>query len=643
MKLSAWMWALALPLTACDDGDSATPAPDAGQPDALVADLGPADAGRSDAGDQDAEIADAAPPDGACGFNPDVVDEVSPPPIHTPRWAFHPWISKDISDRDDTLAFVQGFKDRDIPVGVVVLDSPWETHYNTFVPNPSRYPGFEQMVSDLRADGVRTVLWVTQMVNQVGLDFEAGGDRYEGPSPNLDEALRCDFLVQDGEMYTWWKGRGGGLDFFNPLARTWWHRQQDALYDMGIAGWKLDFGEQYITDDPMQTAAGPQTLQSYSEAYYADFYAYGAARLGTDEFVTMVRPYDKSYQFEGRFYARPEHAPVAWVGDNRRDWVGLLDALDHIFRSAEAGYVVVGSDVGGYLDFEDVGITPGPPVPFIWETFARWVAMGAMTPFMQLHGRANLEPWSLPERSEEAVAIYRYWAWLHEALVPFWYSLAEQAYAGGENIIRPLNADPEAWAGDWRFMVGDAFLVAPITEAGGVRDVPLPAGAQWYDWWHPEADALDGGQTLAAYDASDPQVMPLFVKSGAIVPLSVRNDVNGLGDAASADFWTLLVYPAEAPSSFTALDDEDQPVVISAQRTADGITVDLDRAPAPLRLRVRADTPPTEISLNDAPLTALEGTTLDALVNNGWLYEAATRSLWVQVPAIPAGAHIQAR
>jgi alpha-glucosidase (family GH31 glycosyl hydrolase) len=54
-----------------------------------------------------------------------------------------PWISKDISTRDDTRAFVAGFRERDIPVGVVVLDSPWETNYNTFVPNPTRYPDFE--------------------------------------------------------------------------------------------------------------------------------------------------------------------------------------------------------------------------------------------------------------------------------------------------------------------------------------------------------------------------------------------------------------------------------------------------------------------------------------------------------------------
>jgi hypothetical protein len=36
-------------------------------------------------------------------------------PRYTPRWAFEPWISKDISNGPDTFAFVDGFRSRDIP------------------------------------------------------------------------------------------------------------------------------------------------------------------------------------------------------------------------------------------------------------------------------------------------------------------------------------------------------------------------------------------------------------------------------------------------------------------------------------------------------------------------------------------------
>src|SRR6185436_19768841 len=178
---------------------------------------------------------------------------------------------------------------------------------------------------------------------------------------------------------------------------------------------------------------------------------------GREDFVTMVRPYDKSYTFEGRFFAKKEHAPVGWVGDNRRDYVGLEDALDHIFRSARAGYVVLGSDIGGYLDRDDRDLQM--LVPFDVEVFARWTAVSAMMPFMELHGRANNTPWTVPDRADETVAMYRAWSERHHELVPFFYSLAEEAYAGGETIIRPIQEI--GGEHDYRYMLGEAYLVAP--------------------------------------------------------------------------------------------------------------------------------------------------------------------------------------
>lgn len=545
------------------------------------------DGGALDAGgDAALDAADAGSDAGpGCPWDGTEAEAIPDPARYTPRWAFEPWISKDISDRADTEAFVTGFLDRDIPVGAVVIDSPWETNYNSLIPNEARYGDFAGLVQWLHERDVRIVLWTTQMVNSRSFDFEEGGDVYRGPSPNYREAQACGFFVNGGQTYGWWKGRGGAVDFFHPQAVAWWRRQQDLVLDMGVDGWKLDFGESYIRDTPNSYAEvvafdGVHTVEEYGQAYYADFLRYGVHKRGR-EFVTMVRGYDVSYDIPARFYARPEHAPVVWMGDNERSWEGLVDALDHAFRSARAGYVAVGWDIGGYLDLDEMDFTP---IPFDRENFLRWTGVSAFMPFFQLHGRANLEPWNI-EPSAETTAVYRYWATLHSELVPFWYSLAQQAYGGGPNIIRPVGEEAD-WAGDWRFEVGDAFLVAPILEAGGVRDVELPPGV-FFDWWDPDATPIAGGVTLRDYDATDIGRIPVFVREGAIVPMTVRGDATGHGAGAVSGARTVLVWGGSEETTFTLWEDDDTTTTIRAQ----GGMVTFARTTAPTILRMRQVVP----------------------------------------------------
>ncbi|MFO0658839.1 MAG: glycoside hydrolase family 31 protein [Polyangiaceae bacterium] len=563
---------------------------------------------------------------------PRPVDSFPVPKIHTPRWAFEPWISKDISTTDDTREFVKGFEDREIPVGVVVLDSPWETQYNTFIPSPTRYPGFKELLDELHGKQIKMVLWMTQMVNDSSFDLEKTGDKYDGPSPNFLEGQDCGFYVNDGETMAWWKGDGSAIDFFNDKATTWWHAQQDTVLDMGIDGWKLDFGDSYLKSDPVKTAQGDKPHQEYSEAYYRDFWAYGVSKRGPD-FVTMVRPYDKSYGFEGRFYARPENAPVTWVGDNRRDWEGLTDALDEIFRSADAGYVVIGSDIGGYLDFDDTAPVPTPgSIPFDTLVFARWTALGAMTPFMQLHGRANIAPWTVPDNVDETVALYKYWATLHHEMVPFFYSVSEEAYAGHTKMIATQGTE-QTWPGDYRFVLGDSLLVAPMLDDNTERDVELPAGSKWYDWWADDADALEGGQTITSHVGVDRAKIPLFLREGAIVPLDVASDVTGIAGAWAKNDRTLLVVPSSTESrTFITHDEDDQTSQISTSMNANQITIQLSRTTKTTALRVRVDTGNSaQITVNGQAPEILS-TPDDGTTAAMWS-EAAKRVVWVRVPA----------
>jgi alpha-D-xyloside xylohydrolase len=325
---------------------------------------------------------------------------------------------------------------------------------------------------------------------------------------------------------------------------------------------------------------------------------------------------------------------VAWVGDNRRDWVGLEDALDHIFRSARSGYVVVGSDLGGYLNVNDLDVLE--EVPFSQETFARWTGVAAMTPFMQLHGRANLTPWTMPVRADETVVLYRYWAQLHHEMVPFWYSLAESAYAGGPAPLLPIG-DQAAWKGDYRYLIGEAFLVAPILDDTGVRDVPLPAGSRWLDWWDLTGPPQDGGQTLPQVDVGTQARIPMYLKEGAIVPLEVDGALTGFGAIASKDAAMILLWPGPIGTEFTRYDADDQTTRIEAKTGS----VTLSRTPAPVTLQIRVDAAPTSVSLDQAPLGAASDRNALATLERGYFADPSGRLVFVKLPASDAAQSVR--
>ena len=85
----------------------------------------------------------------------------------------------------------------------------------------------------------------------------------------------------------------------------------------------------------------------------------------------------------------------------------------------------------------------------------------------QLHGRANLAPWTVPTRTAETIETYRFFAKLHTQLVPFFYSLSRQAQPRGEAILFP-QGEPSTWPGDYRYQLGEALLVAPILDGKGI-------------------------------------------------------------------------------------------------------------------------------------------------------------------------------
>ncbi|MBA2449307.1 MAG: hypothetical protein H0V51_14905, partial [Chloroflexi bacterium] len=64
----------------------------------------------------------------------------APRPPLTPRWAYEPWVWEDEENTAQAVRdLVAGYRQRDVPVGAVIVDSPWQTNYSTFEFGPN-YP-----------------------------------------------------------------------------------------------------------------------------------------------------------------------------------------------------------------------------------------------------------------------------------------------------------------------------------------------------------------------------------------------------------------------------------------------------------------------------------------------------------------------
>src|SRR5574341_67924 len=103
-----------------------------------------------------------------------------------PEWAFHHWVWFDDPDQclpgqtaqECYIQIVGDYLRRDIPVGAIIIDSPWETGYNTLDIDTALFPNPQEMVRWFHDRNVRGFLWTTGMVNvdtQVGKALHDAG------------------------------------------------------------------------------------------------------------------------------------------------------------------------------------------------------------------------------------------------------------------------------------------------------------------------------------------------------------------------------------------------------------------------------------------------------------------------------------
>jgi alpha-glucosidase (family GH31 glycosyl hydrolase) len=478
-------------------------------------------------------------------------------PALLPAWGYGFWKSRDIHQhQDEVMEDVHGCRWHDIPVDAVVLDSPWETNYNTWRPNPHQFPDFAGMVERLLQDGVRTVVWVTPWVNVDSAGGQAPSDpasirMHRRPAETYAEGARAGAYLRpsaaevrdhareirrtmkragddglqglpDAEMpylAQWWMGRGSPVDFTGP-GEAWWRAQAEEVLALGVRGIKADDGEGYYLPEDVRFADGSTG-------------ATRAWRWGDDYRRSMRRALNRAHPGDGVLFGRSgwtgqQATGMLWGGDQASDFWSLRVLLAATVSAAHSGISNWSHDVGGYLGDAGVQRASG-------ELLVRWAQLGCFTPLMQAHARLEQEPWAY---DHETLERFRGAVLLHEMLVPYVRAAARTAARTGLPIVRPLSlldpGDDVLWATPDAFAYGPALIVAPVVDEGVTeRAVTLPRG-RWIETWSGSETRSPGGRETVV--PAPPERIPVWVRSGSIVITHPAEHVRrGLGTAPDAD------------------------------------------------------------------------------------------------------------
>lgn len=450
-----------------------------------------------------------------------------------PDFVFKHWVWEDESTQHSALQLVDDYKAHNIPVGAIIIDSPWETGYNTFDWDTSLFPNAQSMVDSFHSRDVKVIIWITSAINTDMTELWHYGD-------SMGYFMKASAGASGSAVVHWWKGDGSMIDFFNPAAVTWWKGLMDKTLNLGIDGWKCDGTDYSIllgaTYSPGLGAT--VTRPQYSEAYYRLFHDYTRQRLGNDR-ANMSRPVD-NYGLGITDPSIVAFTPrdicfACWVGDQDATFDGMKKALNNMYLSDANNYLAFGSDIGGY---RDEPVTNGRDK----DLFIRWAQLGAFSPLMENGGGGEHRPWIFDQQTDN---IYRTFTRMHHALTPYLMHQADSLFAINQSIMQFLNNT------DYSYTLGSDIFVVPMTSANnGVSIDNFPGtGASWVYLFDKTQVYPSGGNTLLNVSLGE---FPVFIKSTS--PLlqildSVVNNITGVAQVEKEQRGISL-YPNPAKNEF---------------------------------------------------------------------------------------------
>lgn len=416
-----------------------------------------------------------------------------------PEWGLGFWYrAVGTANADEALAIARDLRNSQIPCDVLGLEPGWQSHaYScSFAWDSGRFPKPAGFIKDITTLGYRVNLWEHAFTH---------------PSSPLFEPL----LSDSGDYGVW-----GGLvpDFAaKPAREIFGEYHGKSFVDLGVSGFKLD---ECDNSDFTRGWSFPEFSRFPSGIDGEQMHSVFGLRYQDAIFDQFKSRGKQTYSLVRSSAALAAPYPFVLYSDlyGHRDFVRAL----------------VNSGFSGLLWCPEVRDASSS------EDLIRRLQTAVFSPLMMVNAwYIKNPPWKqIDEKKNNAGELAEGWQQLEGRcrnliewrmrLVPYLKSAFAKYALDGTPPFRALTLDfpddEKLHAVDDEYMMGDQILVAPLFAGEPSRQVTLPAGV-WHDFW--SGEELQGGRSVTI--SSEHENIPVFVKSGAILPLA------GVGLTTSAD------------------------------------------------------------------------------------------------------------
>ena len=451
--------------------------------------------------------------------------------------------------QQEVLRVANTYRQKKYPLDVMVVDWFYWTRMGQMDINPAEFPDPDGMNKQLHDMGMESIISIWP--------------RYETSGRYFNELDAKGYLLKDKEGKSvdglpFRSDRTGGLiDATNPKARQWfWEKSRDNILSHGFDYPWLDETEPDLVPDEFMYSIG-------SGARYHNLFPL----LHVEGFADNMRTWKPNKRVlilsRAAYLGSQRTGALFWSSDINPTWEALARQIPSGLNMTASGIALWGNDIGGWqylpqtttatnaplLDPSDARDVVGQNHDYP-ELHTRWFQYGTFTPTLRLHGdRKQADIWSFGKQAEAIMARYDR---LRYQLIPYIYSQAKFTHDTGAPFMRPLwmdfPQDPNVADIGTEYMFGPAFLVAPVTEQGQTeKNVYLPAGSDWYNFWTKEK--LAGGRWVKV--AAPIDQIPVFVKAGSIVPIGADIQSTATKQAIAE----IQVYPGK-DGEFNLYDDD---------------------------------------------------------------------------------------